>query len=127
MANFPRFFTTITERWPAACRCLEQYEGLLTPIKKEHIGYTSQRVNVHWPTPSNLDDFADVGDTMNTSVSVDDLSTSAPYLILQDSRVPARFSDCPLPCRMIGTPHLALECRNILRDIMNPAVPIQHF
>ena len=58
----------------AACRCLEQYECLLTPIKKEFIRFTSQRVNVHWPTPSNLDDFAGMGDPMNNSDSLDDIS-----------------------------------------------------
>ncbi|KAK0388619.1 hypothetical protein NLU13_4862 [Sarocladium strictum] len=35
MDTFSRFFATVAERWPAASRCLEEYERLLAPIKKE--------------------------------------------------------------------------------------------
>lgn len=35
MNTFPRFFATVAERWPAASRCLDEYERLLAPIKKE--------------------------------------------------------------------------------------------
>ena len=36
MSYFSRFFSTISERWPAADRCLQEYERLLGPIKKEY-------------------------------------------------------------------------------------------
>lgn len=35
METFSRFFATVAERWPAASRCLEEYERLLGPIKQE--------------------------------------------------------------------------------------------
>jgi hypothetical protein len=35
MDTFSRFFATVAERWPAASRCLEEYERLLAPIRKE--------------------------------------------------------------------------------------------
>ncbi|SPO05385.1 uncharacterized protein DNG_08072 [Cephalotrichum gorgonifer] len=35
MNTFSRFFATVAERWPAASRCLEEYERLLAPIKED--------------------------------------------------------------------------------------------
>jgi len=75
MESFPRFFTTIAERWPAASRCLEEYERLLAPIKKEYIEYTLQKDNFDWPTPSNLDEFDGIQrDLMDSAASLDDMA-----------------------------------------------------
>lgn len=40
---FSRLFTTIAERWPAASRCLEEFERLMVPVKREYIDYTVQK------------------------------------------------------------------------------------
>lgn len=43
MATFSRLFTTMTERWPAATRCLEAYERLSAPVKKDYLDFIAQR------------------------------------------------------------------------------------
>lgn len=40
---FSRLFTTIAERWPAASRCLEEFERLMIPVKREYVDYTVQK------------------------------------------------------------------------------------
>ncbi|KAF2187490.1 GAL4-like transcription factor-like protein [Zopfia rhizophila CBS 207.26] len=45
MGCFSRFFSTIAERWPAATRCLEEYERLLAPVKKNYAEFLAQKVN----------------------------------------------------------------------------------
>ncbi|KAL2006964.1 hypothetical protein VTN00DRAFT_8402 [Thermoascus crustaceus] len=40
---FSRFFSTISERWPAASRCLEDFERLMAPVKREYIDFTVQK------------------------------------------------------------------------------------
>ncbi|KAF4945406.1 hypothetical protein FSARC_14432 [Fusarium sarcochroum] len=42
IACFSRLFTTIAERWPAASRCLEEFERLMVPVKREYIDHTIQ-------------------------------------------------------------------------------------
>lgn len=42
METFTRFFTALAERWPAASRCLDEYERLLTPIKKEVMEFLAE-------------------------------------------------------------------------------------
>ncbi|EXJ92802.1 hypothetical protein A1O3_01356 [Capronia epimyces CBS 606.96] len=46
MMCFSRFFSTISERWPAATRCLQEYERLLGPIKKEYSEFLLQRASL---------------------------------------------------------------------------------
>lgn len=41
---FSRLFTTIAERWPAASRCLEEFERLMAPVKREYVDHTIQTV-----------------------------------------------------------------------------------
>jgi hypothetical protein len=43
MASFSRLFSTMAERWPAASRCLEEYERLLAPVKKDYVDFITQR------------------------------------------------------------------------------------
>lgn len=43
LARFSRFFTTIVERWPSASRCLEEFERLAAPVKREYVDYTVQK------------------------------------------------------------------------------------
>ena len=38
---FPRFFTTIAERWPAASHCLQEYERMWAPIREEFCDFLS--------------------------------------------------------------------------------------
>jgi hypothetical protein len=42
MDTFSRFFATVAERWPAASRCLEEYERLLAPVKKDFADFLAQ-------------------------------------------------------------------------------------
>ncbi|KIW17140.1 hypothetical protein PV08_04331 [Exophiala spinifera] len=39
MDRFSRFFSTISERWPAATQCLQEYERLLGPIKQDYLDF----------------------------------------------------------------------------------------
>lgn len=41
--SFPRFFATIAERWPAASRCLEEYNRLLRPLQEEFSDFVQSR------------------------------------------------------------------------------------
>lgn len=43
MGIFSTFFSTIAERWPAATRCLEEYERLLDPIKREYMDFLAAK------------------------------------------------------------------------------------
>ncbi|KAF9886552.1 hypothetical protein FE257_011324 [Aspergillus nanangensis] len=43
IASFSRLFTTIAERWPAASRCLEEFERLMAPVKREYIDFTVEK------------------------------------------------------------------------------------
>ncbi|KAF2165246.1 hypothetical protein M409DRAFT_67492 [Zasmidium cellare ATCC 36951] len=43
--SFPRFFTTIAERWPAAARCHEEYSRLLQPIQLEFAQFVHSRTS----------------------------------------------------------------------------------
>ncbi|OJI99492.1 hypothetical protein ASPVEDRAFT_81104 [Aspergillus versicolor CBS 583.65] len=43
IACFSRLFATIAERWPGASRCLEEFERLVAPVKREYIDYTVQK------------------------------------------------------------------------------------
>lgn len=42
MDTFSRFFATVAERWPAASRCLEEYERLLSPVKQDFVEFLAQ-------------------------------------------------------------------------------------
>lgn len=42
MATFSNFFATIAERWPAATRCLEEYERLLAPVRQDYVDFLVQ-------------------------------------------------------------------------------------
>jgi hypothetical protein len=45
MHVFAKCFTSIAERWAAATRCLEEYERLLLPIKKEYMEFLAQKAS----------------------------------------------------------------------------------
>ncbi|KIW10751.1 hypothetical protein PV08_10050 [Exophiala spinifera] len=42
MDIFSRFFATVAERWPAAAKCLEEYERLLVPVRTEFTNFVFQ-------------------------------------------------------------------------------------
>ncbi|KAL2420048.1 hypothetical protein ABEF95_003781 [Exophiala dermatitidis] len=42
MDIFSRFFATVAERWPAAAKCLEEYERLLVPVRKVFTNFVAQ-------------------------------------------------------------------------------------
>lgn len=58
---FTRLFTTIAERWPAASRCLEEFERLMIPVKREYVDYTLQRArnSPQGPSYNTLATFTD--------------------------------------------------------------------
>ncbi|KAL6705155.1 hypothetical protein ACN47E_007260 [Coniothyrium glycines] len=49
MHIFVKCFTSIAERWAAARRCLEEYERLLLPIRKEYMDFLSQKARFQPP------------------------------------------------------------------------------
>lgn len=61
MSTFSKFFATIAERWPAAVRCLEEYDRLLVPIKKEYMDYLLQKANNHPQQTAPLDNIVGGG------------------------------------------------------------------
>ncbi|KAF2852695.1 GAL4-like transcription factor-like protein [Plenodomus tracheiphilus IPT5] len=46
MHVFTRCFSSIAERWAAAKRCLEEYERLLAPIKREYEDFLAQKASL---------------------------------------------------------------------------------
>jgi hypothetical protein len=42
MESFSRLFMTMAERWPAASRCLEEYDRLLAPVRKDYVDFITQ-------------------------------------------------------------------------------------
>ncbi|KAF1995491.1 GAL4-like transcription factor-like protein [Amniculicola lignicola CBS 123094] len=55
MSHFSRFLETIAERWPAATRCLDEYERLLTPVKKEYIDFLVSKASKPLQHADSLD------------------------------------------------------------------------
>lgn len=49
MYVFAKCFSSIAERWTAAKSCLEEYERLLMPIKKEYTDFLSQKASQYSP------------------------------------------------------------------------------
>ncbi|GAD92883.1 similar to GAL4-like transcription factor [Paecilomyces variotii No. 5] len=43
ISSFSKFFATIAERWPAASRCLEEFERLMAPVKRNYIDFTLRK------------------------------------------------------------------------------------
>ncbi|ORY10478.1 GAL4-like transcription factor-like protein [Clohesyomyces aquaticus] len=94
MAIFSRFFSTITERWPAASRCLEEYERLLAPTKKEYLDFLVQKANhvphqaqpfgnmvgeVYNSDSSNLDEVFNFWTVFNPATTADTTESLAAY------------------------------------------------
>lgn len=91
MDCFARFFETIAERWPAAKRCLEEYEKLLEPIKKEYLDYVMQKTNhisqqspilgnvvdglYNYPSTTDLDGALSFWSTFNPATTADTLNS----------------------------------------------------
>lgn len=50
MHVFAKCFLAIAERWAAAKRCLDEYERLLAPIKKEYMDFLAQKASYLPPT-----------------------------------------------------------------------------
>lgn len=49
MHVFAKCFSSIAERWAAAKRCLEEYDRLLIPIKKEYTEFLEQKASIQQP------------------------------------------------------------------------------
>jgi hypothetical protein len=49
MYVFEKCFSSIAERWAAAKRCLEEYDRLLIPIKKEYMDFLDQKASLEQP------------------------------------------------------------------------------
>lgn len=50
MHVFVNCFTSISERWTAARRCLEEYERLLLPIRKDYVDFLTQKASLLPPS-----------------------------------------------------------------------------
>ncbi|KAF2736213.1 hypothetical protein EJ04DRAFT_172562 [Polyplosphaeria fusca] len=70
MAVFSRFFATIAERWPAAARCLDEYERLLAPMKKEYLDFLVQKSSNAPKTAISIGEVAP--DLYNYQTTLDD-------------------------------------------------------
>ncbi len=57
MNTFSRFFATVAERWPAASRCLEDYERLLAPVRKDFVDFLVQKARRISEQTSSIDGF----------------------------------------------------------------------
>ncbi|KAF2875257.1 fungal-specific transcription factor domain-containing protein [Massariosphaeria phaeospora] len=93
MGRFSRFFSTIAERWPAAARCLEEYERLLVPIKKEYADFVMQKssyvpqqmappaevVDGLYSYPTNFDEALTFWTTFNPTSTADAGDTLGAY------------------------------------------------
>jgi hypothetical protein len=66
---FAKCFSSIAERWTAAKRCLEEYERLLVPIKREYMDFLAQKaaslqqppVSATTPTEGDFYDYPAMG------------------------------------------------------------------
>lgn len=70
MMSFSRFFSTISERWPAATRCLQEYERLLGPIKKEYSDFVLHRARI-FNEQSSMDAYT-MGDYLGDAADLDE-------------------------------------------------------
>lgn len=74
MSCFSRLFATMAERWPAASRCLEEYERLLAPVKKEYIDFIVKQAQSVPVQPPNFDNLVGFQDELNGSeLELDDM------------------------------------------------------
>ncbi|KAF1917303.1 fungal-specific transcription factor domain-containing protein [Ampelomyces quisqualis] len=49
MNVFAKCFSSIAERWAAAQRCLDEYDRLLAPVKKEYLEFLEQKASLQQP------------------------------------------------------------------------------
>ena len=73
MNAFSRFFATVAERWPAASRCLDDYEKLLAPVKKDYTDFIVQealRVSERSSLIENIDNPVDLESAMNLDEAI---------------------------------------------------------
>ncbi|KAH4024681.1 hypothetical protein HBI09_157080 [Parastagonospora nodorum] len=68
MYVFAKCFSSIAERWGAAKRCLEEYDRLLLPIKKEYMDFLDQKARAQRPLvqpeismPEGMYDYSSMG------------------------------------------------------------------
>jgi len=72
IACFSRLFATIAERWPGASRCLEEFERLVAPVKREYIDYTVQKArNISQDALYDDVAFGDADPTLNSAWLLD--------------------------------------------------------
>jgi hypothetical protein len=78
---FSRLFATIAERWPAASRCLEEFERLMAPVKREYIDFTVQKARTasQERSPDQITAFGEYHNTMMSSAwQLDDMISFGP-------------------------------------------------
>jgi hypothetical protein len=62
MAEFSQFFTMVAERWPAASGCLDEWEKLLAPVKREYVEFLNEKSRrVSQVTLEELASFMEIG------------------------------------------------------------------
>ncbi|RFU24692.1 hypothetical protein B7463_g11645, partial [Scytalidium lignicola] len=75
ISAFSRFFATIAERWPAASRCLEEFERLMAPVKRKYIDFAlnnkAKNVSNELTPSASLMDHSD--NTMESLLQLDDM------------------------------------------------------
>lgn len=74
MNTFSRFFATVAERWPAASRCLEDYERLLAPVKKDFSDFLAQEALRFSQRSSSIDDLVSTV-AMDPSIDLEEAFT----------------------------------------------------
>ncbi|RDW65963.1 hypothetical protein BP6252_09598 [Coleophoma cylindrospora] len=102
MRSFSQLFATMAERWPAAERCLEEYERLLTPVKKDYLEFISQRARSqsisHVP-----DDFVDLvtlqDDVLDQTTNLDSMFNFGSFFHLEGSSAVEEYNSLypPVP------------------------------
>ncbi|QDS69073.1 hypothetical protein FKW77_009976 [Venturia effusa] len=62
MAEFSTFFTMVRERWPQASGCLNEWERLLAPVKKDYLNFLQEKSRRASQVPLEvLASFMDIG------------------------------------------------------------------
>lgn len=74
ISRFSRFFATIAERWPAASRCLEEFERLMAPVKRKYIDFAVNKARAatnELPADRSLVEYHD--ETMDSAWRLDNM------------------------------------------------------
>jgi hypothetical protein len=99
MSSFSRLFSTMAERWPAASRCLEEYERLLAPVRKDYAEFVMQQTRTQSIPYASADPerLGDLDDLVDPASNLDEIFDYGSFFHPAESSQATEHSWYPVP------------------------------